>query len=85
MNYLDTIKNQIGHDRFERLEKEADKELSLALNTPLTNQYGDKQYYQKRVLVGELFPDCHFFDVTGSVLVIDIFHHADQRRGWLAS
>lgn len=65
MNYLDAIKIQIGHDRFERFEKEADKELSLALNTPLKNQYGDKQHYRKRVLVGELFPDCHFFDEKG--------------------
>ena len=52
MNYLDTIKNQIGHDRFERLEKEADKELSLALNTQLKKQFGDKQYYRKRILIG---------------------------------
>jgi hypothetical protein len=65
MNYLDTIKNQIGQNRFERLEKEADKELSFALNTPLKNKYGDKQYYRKRVLIGELFADCHFFDEKG--------------------
>jgi hypothetical protein len=65
MSYLDTITNQIGQDRFKRLEKEADKELSLALNTPLKSQYGDKQYYRKRVLVGNLFPDCHFLDEKG--------------------
>ena len=53
MNYLDTIKNQIGHYRFERLEKEADKELSLALNTQLKKQFVDKQYYRKRILIGE--------------------------------
>jgi hypothetical protein len=65
MSYLDAIKNQIGQDRFDRLEREADKELSLALNTPLKNQYGDTQYYGKRVLIGDLFPDCHFFDENG--------------------
>ncbi len=65
MSYLDTIKNQIGQDRFERLEKEADRELSLALKTPLKNQYGEKQYYRKRVLLGDLFLDCHFFDEKG--------------------
>ncbi len=65
MSYLNTIRNQIGQVRFERLEKEADKELSLALSTPLKNQYGDKQYYRKRILIGELFDDCHFFDEKG--------------------
>ncbi len=65
MSYQDTIKSQIGQERFDRLEKEADKELSCALNTPLKNQYGDKQYYRKRILIGDVFPDCHFFDVNG--------------------
>src|SRR5437667_388147 len=73
MSYLDTIKTQIGQDRFERLEKEAEKELSLALNMPLKNQYGDKQYYRKRVLIGELFDDCQFFDEKGlGILPIDL-------------
>jgi hypothetical protein len=62
MSYLETIKNQIGKDCFARLEKEADNELSLALKMPLKNQYGDTQYYRKRVLIGELFADCDFFD-----------------------
>jgi hypothetical protein len=65
MSYLDTIKNQIGKDCFARLEKEADNELSLALKMPLKNQYRDKQYYRKRVLIGELFADCAFFDEKG--------------------
>jgi len=65
MPYLDIIKNQIGQDRFARLEKEADKELSLALKTPLKSQYGDTQYYRKRVLIGELFADCDFLDEKG--------------------
>ena len=73
MNYLDTIKSQIGKERFDRLEKEAEKELSCALNTSLKNQYGDKQYYRKRVLIGDLFPDCQFFDENGlSILPTDL-------------
>lgn len=73
MSYLNTIKIQIGQERFDRLEKEADKELSLALATPLKNQYGDKQYYQRRFLVGELFADCDFFEANEMrVLPIDL-------------
>lgn len=73
MSYLDTIKNQIGKDRFARLEKEADKELLLALKMPLKSQYGNKQYYQKRVLIGELFADCYFLDEKGlSILPTDL-------------
>lgn len=62
MSYLETIKKQIGQDRFERLEKEADKEVALALKMPLEDQYRQKQYYQKRSLMGELIEDCSFFD-----------------------
>ena len=65
MSYLEIIKSQIGQDCYTRLEKEAEKELSLALKMPLTNQYGDKQYYRKRVLVGDIFPDCHRFNEMG--------------------
>ena len=65
MSYVNTIRGQIGQDRFERLEKEADKELALALQAPLTDRYGNKQYYRKRLLIGDLFPDCHFFDEKG--------------------
>lgn len=73
MSYLDAIKNQIGKDCFAHLEKEADDELSLALKMPLKNQYGDPQYYQKRVIFGKLFPDCDFFDEKRlSILPIDL-------------
>jgi len=65
MSYLETIKTQIGNDCFARLEKEADKELALALKMPLKSQFGDKQYYRKRILVGELFSDCDFFNGKG--------------------
>lgn len=65
MSYLGTIKNQIGQDRFVHLEKEADIELSLALKSPLKSQYGDKQYYRRRILIGKLFADCDFFDEKG--------------------
>jgi hypothetical protein len=73
VKYIDTIKNHIGQDRFERLQREADKELSVALKTPLKNQYGDKQYYRKRVIIDDLFPDYHFFDEKGlGVLPTDL-------------
>ena len=65
MAYLTTIKAQIGNDCFARLEKEADKELALALKMTLTDQYGQKQYYRKRILIGELFADCDFFAEKG--------------------
>ena len=75
MSYLDTVKSQIGQERFDRLEKEADKELSRALNTPLKNEYGDKQYYRKRILIGDLFPDCDYFDENGMrILPTDLVH-----------
>jgi hypothetical protein len=80
MSYLETIKSQIGQDCYARLEKEAEKELSLALQTPLRNQYGDKQNYGKRVLIGDIFPDCHFFEERGlrisPVDVVDAIYRA---------
>src|SRR5258707_14276692 len=66
VSYLDTIKNQIGQDRFDRLDKEADKELSLALAMPLKHpQFGDTLYYQRRIVIGDLFADCDFFEEKG--------------------
>src|SRR3974390_1159788 len=73
MSYLNTIKGEIGQNAFARLEKEADKELSLALKMPLRNQYKDKQYYRKRVLAGDLFQECEAFEKKGlRILPIDL-------------
>jgi hypothetical protein len=65
MAYLDTIKKQIGPDRFARLEKEAENEVAAALKMPLTNPYGDKQFYQKPFVIPEMLPDADFFNEKG--------------------
>jgi hypothetical protein len=73
MSYLNTIKTQTGQGCFGRLEKEAEKELSRALATPTKNQHGDKQYYRKRLLMGELLADCDLFDEKGlNILPTDV-------------
>jgi len=73
MSYLQSIKLKLGPELVARLEKEANKEVSLALQMPLKSQYGDKQYYRQRFLMREWLPECHLFDEMGlKILPMDI-------------
>jgi hypothetical protein len=74
MSFLDTVKHIIGNDVFSRLEKEADKEVGLAMQMDLLNQYGDKQYYRKRFLLGEFLQEHCLFQEKGlKISPLDLF------------
>src|SRR5579864_2570152 len=44
MSFLDTIKAKVGNEVYLRIEKEAEKEVALAMQMPLTNENYEKNY-----------------------------------------
>ena len=73
MNFLETITTRIGHDSYSRLKAAAEKEVALAMQMPLRNQWGQEQYYGQRFLLGELLDECEHFQKLGlAILPTDI-------------
>lgn len=65
MPFLDTVRAQIGNDTYSRLEREAEKEVALAKQMPLRDEYGQESYYGQRFLLGDLLGDCEHFQKLG--------------------
>ncbi|MCX6902258.1 MAG: hypothetical protein NTW03_02005 [Verrucomicrobia bacterium] len=65
MSFLGTVKGKIGSEIYSRLQNEAEKEVAIAMQMPLRNQYGDEQYYQPRFVLAELLPECRRFEELG--------------------
>ncbi|MBA7622596.1 hypothetical protein ES703_29974 [subsurface metagenome] len=62
MTFQQKIKTTIGNDVYEKLEKEANIEVSLALKMPLKDQYGQDKYYRTRFLIPLIIPECELFE-----------------------
>jgi hypothetical protein len=63
--YQDKLRKAIGQDIYSHLDNEANKEVSLSLQMPLLNQYGGKNYYRPRRLIGNLLQVCSHFEELG--------------------
>lgn len=55
--YQDELREKIGDDIYNSLEKEAEKEVALSLQMPLADKY-----YQQRFLLNELLSQCKVFE-----------------------
>src|ERR1700693_595298 len=53
MSFLETIKAKVGNEVYQRIEKEAEKEVALAMQMPLTDQNYEKKYYRQRFRVDQ--------------------------------
>ncbi len=61
----ENIKLDIGEDLYLHLEKEAEKEVSLALQMPLLDEYRKEKYYYRRWLLEEFLKEFEFFEQKG--------------------
>lgn len=59
------IKQTIGDDVYDRLEKQANAEVGLALAMPLIDQYRREKWYQQRYLIPDLLPEIEHFHKLG--------------------
>ncbi len=63
----------MGNDTYSRLEREAEKEVALAKQMPLRDEYGQESYYGQRFLLGDLLHDCeHFRKIGLRILPTDV-------------
>lgn len=75
MSFRDTLKANIRPERYAHIEKEAQKELALALAMPLKDGYGTEQFYKPRPLLKEFASEAEYFDKTGlKVLPAEVVH-----------
>lgn len=58
---MSAIRDQIGEDSYLRLDAEADKEVSLAMQMDLVDQYHQEKYYRMRTLVPLLLNEFYLF------------------------
>lgn len=56
------FKDKIGQEAYSVLEKEAEKEVSLALKMDLIDEYGAERYYHQRFLMNELLNYFNLFE-----------------------
>lgn len=71
----DKLSKKVGSEVYSHLEAEANKEVSLSLQMSLLDQYGEKNYYRPRRLIGNLWQVCSHFEELGIKLSpIDIIH-----------
>jgi hypothetical protein len=63
MSNLAALKSKIGDDMFQRLDKEANKEVGLAKQMPLLEEVSQKQkFYIQRDWLGDLLQECELFE-----------------------
>lgn len=65
MSFRDAVKLKIGAECFARIEQEANREVTLALQMPLKDKYDTKQFYQPRLLLAEFQGDYGRFESAG--------------------
>ncbi|MCX6734324.1 MAG: hypothetical protein NTZ25_00235 [Candidatus Peregrinibacteria bacterium] len=75
MTFQQKIKDLIGEGAYNKLDKETNNEVSLALKMPLKDEYGQDKYYKTRFVTPMLFSEFELFkekDLT--IIPTDIMH-----------
>ncbi len=73
MSFHDAVKASIGAECYAHIEEESEKEVKLAKQKPLQDQYGNDLYHPPRLLLREFQEDSHRFEKVGlKVLPTDI-------------
>lgn len=73
--YQDKLKEQIGTESYSHLEDEAEKEVALAIQMPLKDQWRQDKYYHRRFLLTALLKECEEFENLGIKLSpLDVVH-----------
>ena len=62
---IEKLKTEIGEDLYSLLDKEANKEVALALQMPLLDEYKQEKYYHRRWLLEELLKEFEIFEQKG--------------------
>ena len=57
MSFLKTIKAKVGNEAYQLVEKEAEKEVALSMQMPLTGQNYEDNYYSQRFRVDQAPPN----------------------------
>ena len=65
MAFKQKIIELIGLQIYDKLDKEANNEVSLALKMPLKYDDGRDQYYRMRPLIALMIPECKLFEEKG--------------------
>lgn len=63
--YQDKLKENIGEESYSRILSEVEKEIGLAMQMPLVDEYRREKYYRPRFLLKELLIDCELFEQKG--------------------
>ena len=65
MTFQQKIRETIGDHIFDKLDKEANNEVSLALKMPLQDEYRQDKYYETRFVIPLIIPECELFEQKG--------------------
>jgi hypothetical protein len=65
MSFIDAIKARVGESSYRHIEKEAEKEVAIAMRMALRDQYHQEQYYAPRFLLGDLLGEFESFEKAG--------------------
>ena len=68
MSFLDTIKAKVGETSYRHIEREAEKEVAIAMRMALKDQYHQDQYYTPRFLLGDLLGEFESFEKAFSLI-----------------
>ena len=72
MSFRDTIKAKVGGERYARIQTDAEKEVALAIQMPLKDNFDNDQYYSPRLLLREFQADYEHFNMVGlQILPLD--------------
>jgi hypothetical protein len=65
MSALDSLKAKIGNEAHLHIEREAEKEVALAMQMPLRDEALQAKYYYPRFLLAELLTELELFETRG--------------------
>jgi hypothetical protein len=86
MNFIDEVKDKIGIDIYNKIEKEAENEVALAMKMPLVNEWREDKYYQQRFSLPLFLEECSLFYEKGlTISPIDVFYILFTCKIFLAS
>lgn len=73
MSFLNTIKARAGQAAYDRLDRAAEKEVALAMQMPLVDEFEQSAYYRPRFLMPDLLAENESFERAGlKILPADI-------------
>lgn len=82
---LEKLKDIIGPRAYEKIEHEAEKEVSLAMQMPLTDKWGKEKYYYQRFVIPELIYEFQLFQEKKLTSTpIDLFNILVRCKTFLA-